>query len=128
MNCLTQLTTNVYLIPERLKEIDPHYFVVRNHQKGVFEIHHNNQPHTTYCLTVPYPELDCRTLELVRKTAIHNLDKLIAQMDEENQKRERETQKLPQEAAEKTKEVLLYLNRHESEEWVDDDAFTARFL
>lgn len=125
---LTELTTNVYCIPERLKEIDPGYFVVRNHEKRTFEIHHRHQPHTTYCLTVPYEELDCRTLELVRKTAVSNLERLLAEMDRHNQKLEREAKKLPEESAQKTKEVLSYLNHHESKEWVDKDAFSTRFF
>lgn len=124
----TEVTTNVYLIPERLREIDPGYFVVRNHRKKSFEIHHRLQPHTTYCLTVPYKELDCRTLRLVRKTAVSNLDKLLAQMDCDNEKLEQKATKLPEESAEKTKEVLAYLNHHESREWVDEKAFSTRFL
>ena len=124
----TELTTNVYFIPERLREIDPDYFVVRNHEKKTFEIHHRLQPHTTYCLTVPYEELDQRTLNLVRKTAVSNLDKLLAQMDCHNQKLEQEVTKLPDESAEKTKEVINYLKHHESREWVDENAFSTRFL
>lgn len=125
---LTELTTNVYFIPERLREIDPDYFVVRNHRKKCFEIHHRSQPHTTYCLTVPYEELDQRALALVRKTAVSNLDKLLTEMDKHNQKLEDKTVELPEESAEKTKEVLSYLNHHESREWVEKDAFSTRFL
>ncbi len=125
---LTELTTNVYFIPERLKEIDSGYFVVRNHEKKTFEIHHRDQPHTTYCLTVPYEELDCRALELVRKTSVSNLDRLLSEMDSHNQQLEQEATKVSEESTQKTKEVLSYLNHHESKEWVDKDAFSARFF
>ena len=125
---MTELTTNVYHIPERLREIDSGYFVVRNHKKHTFEVHHREQPHTTYCLTVPYEELDVRTVELVRKTARHNLQKLILEMDEHNRRLEEKKSNLGEESAQKTKEVLSYLSRHECKEWVDEDAFSTRFI
>ncbi len=125
---LTKLNTNVYQIPERLLEIDAGYFVVRNHHKKTFEVHHKDQPHTTFCLTVPYAELDARTVELVRKTAVSNINKLILEMDEHNQKIEKMKDNSAEESAEKTKEVFSYLNTHESREWVDDKAFSTRFL
>ena len=123
---LTPVTTNVYLIPERLREIDPEYFVVRNHEKQTFEIHHRGQPHTTYCLTVPYDELDARTLTLVQKTSVSHLDTLVAEIDRHNQKLE--ATEISEESIEKTKEVVSYLNHHESREWVGEDAFSTRFL
>lgn len=125
---LTKMTTNVYRIPERLSEIDPGYFVVRNHRKKTFEIHHSDQVDNTYCLTVPYEELDARTLELVRKTRISNLEKLIAEMDQANQKLSEKNTTVSEEAQIKTKEVLSYLNGHESKETVDEKAFTTRFI
>ena len=125
---ITELKTNVYYIPERLREIDSGYFVVRNHPKHTFEVHHKEQPHTTYCLTVPYEELDVRTVELVRKTARNNLDKLISEMDEHNRRLAESNSNLSEESAQKTKEVLSYLSNHESREWVDEDAFSTRFI
>lgn len=125
---LTPVTTNVYLIPERLREIDPEYFVVRNHEKQTFEIHHRGQAHTTYCLTVPYDELDARTLTLVQKTSVSHLDTLVAEIDRHNQKLEGEANRIPDESIQKTKEVVSYLNHHESREWVGEDAFSTRFL
>lgn len=125
---LTKLNTNVYQIPERLLEIDAGYFVVRNHRKKTFEVHHKDQPHTTFCLTVPYAELDARTVELVRKTSVSNMNRLIREMDEHNQKLEKTMGNFGEESSEKTKEVLSYLNTHESREWVDEKAFSTRFL
>ncbi len=124
----TRLDTNVYFIPERLREMDEGYFVVRNHQTKTFEIHHAKQPHSTYCLTVPYSELDARTLELVKKTSISRMEHLLREMDSANEKLAARKSQLPCEATEKTKEVLNYLNRHESLEWVDDKAFSTRFI
>ena len=124
----TPIATNVFLIPERLRELDAGYFVLRNHETKQFEIHHREQPHNTYCLTVPYDELDERTLVLVRKTRIFNLDKLLSQMDKNNQRIFDEQTVIPDEATEKLRETVTYLSRHSDKEQLDDGAFTTRFL
>ncbi|MES0334796.1 MAG: hypothetical protein SFH39_00340 [Candidatus Magnetobacterium sp. LHC-1] len=80
--------TSVYNIPERLKEIDPSYFVMFNRFTGNYEVHSTaNKGRNTYCLSVPYAELDCRTLDLVNRTRIANMDKLIKEMELANSKR-----------------------------------------
>ena len=122
------MNTNVFFIPERLREIDEGYFVVRNHQTKQFEIHHSGQLHNTYCLTVPFDELDERTIRLVRKTRICNLEKLLDEMEEHNRKLSEKQTKIPEEATEKLKETITYLGRHCDKETVDDGAFTTRFL
>ena len=127
-NYKTPVVTNVFWIPERLREIDDGYFVLRNHQTKKFEIHHRGQPHNTYCLTVPYRELDERTLHLVQKTCICNAEKLFAEMEEQNQRMMREQSKIPDEATEKLKETVTYLGRHSDKENLDVQAFTTRFL
>ncbi len=124
----TPVVTNVFWIPERLREIDDGYFVLRNHQTKKFEIHHRGQPHNTYCLTVPYDELDERTLHLVRKTRICNAEKLLAEMEEQNKKIAEQQTAIPDEATEKLKETVTYLGRHSDKESLDDGAFTTRFL
>ncbi len=124
----TPVVTNVCFIPERLREIDDGYFVLRNHQTKQFEIHHSGQFHDTYCLTVPYDELDERTLHLVQKTRICNAEKLISEMEEHNQKIARAQNAIPDEATEKLKETITYLEQHSQKEMLDDGAFTTRFL
>ena len=124
----TPVVTNVFWIPERLRELDEGYFVLRNHETKQFEIHHAGQPHNTYCLTVPYSELDERTLILVRKTRISNLEKLLFQMEEHNQKLAKEQNRIPDQATEKLKETITDLSRHTDKEKLDDRAFTTRFL
>lgn len=123
-----KVLTNVYFIPERLKEIDPHYFVLRNLEKGVFEIHNSGQRDSTYCLTLPFPELDARALELIRKTQTKNIARLIAEMDLENERLQNEKHKEIADAGYIAKEILEYANHHESKETVDDKAFTTRFI
>lgn len=122
------VVTNVFLIPERLRELDDGYFVLRNHQTKQFEIHHRGQPRNTYCLAVPYDELDERTLHLVQKTRICNAEKLLLEMEEHNQKITKQQNTIPDEATEKLKETVSYLGRHSDKEHLDDGAFTTRFL
>ena len=124
----TPVVTNVFLIPERLREIDNGYFVLRNHQTKQFEIHHSGQPHDTYCLTVPYDELDERTLHLVQKTRICNAEKLLLEMEEHNRKISDTQNAIPEEATVKLKETITYLGRHSDKGTLDDGAFTTRFL
>ena len=124
----TPVVTNVFLIPERLREIDSGYFILRNHQTEQFEIHHSGQFHNTYCLSVPYDELDERTLHLVQKTRICNVEKLISEMEEHNQKIANEQNKISDEATEKLRETVSYLGRHSDKETLDGGAFTTRFL
>ena len=124
----TPVVTNVFWIPERLREIDDGYFVLRNHETKRFEIHHRGQPHNTYCLTVPYDELDERTLDLVQKTRICNAEKLLSAMEEHNQKIAKQQNDIPEEATQKLKETITYLGRHSDKEDLDDGAFTTRFL
>lgn len=123
-----KILTNVYFIPERLREIDPNYFVLRDLERGIFEIHNSGQKDNTYCLSIPYSELDARALELVRKTRIENISKLIKEMDLENERLQKEKNKELYEAGYIVKEILDYANHHESKETVDDKAFTTRFI
>lgn len=124
----TPVVTNVFLIPERLRELDEGYFVLRNHETKQFEIHHSGQPYNTYCLSVPYEELDERTLNFVRKTMICHAEKLLAEMEEHNQKIREQQNAIPEEATQKLKETVSYLGRHSDKEHLDDKAFTTRFL
>ena len=95
--------SDTYYIGERLKEIDESYFIVYNFEKEKFEIHSSTQSGSTYCLTVPYSVLDERTLTLVRKTQSANLDRLIDEMEKENDENKKRREK---EAVNCLKEVL----------------------
>ena len=122
------IDTNVFFIPERLREIDRDYYVVRDLNRKVFEIHNSAQPHNSYCLTVPYNELDCRALELVLKTRVQNVEKIIAEMDADNAKLVKNSEKVFEEAGSMAKDILNYANRHTLVETVDDGAFSTRFI
>ena len=63
---------NIYDIPQRLKEYDASFFVVFNFMNDKYEVHSKDNLFGTYCLTVPYKELDERTLWLVIKNDTKN--------------------------------------------------------
>lgn len=85
-----KIENDVFDIVKRIKEIDSNYFVVFNKKKLKFELHHSAQPLTTYCLTFPYECLDTRCVDLTYKTRQQNKEKLIKEMEEENEKLEKE--------------------------------------
>lgn len=86
---------NVYDIPQRLREIDPSYFVVYNSTADKFEVHSSENIGSSYCFTVPYDELDYRTIEYARKTSIklHGtelIDKIFDDNEKEEEKKKKE--------------------------------------
>lgn len=81
--------SNVYCIPERLREIDKGYFVLYNSTKEVYEVHNQNNIGSTYCFTVPYSQLDYRTLEYCRQSSIQRADQYKKEIEIENEKREK---------------------------------------
>ena len=83
------ITTDAFFISERVKEIDKGYFLLYNEAKKRFEVHHKDGRPDTFCLALPYDELDARTLDYVHKTRIANIDKLIAEIDKQNENLEK---------------------------------------
>lgn len=83
---LIEIKHDVFYVVERLKEIDFKYFILYNTDNKKYEIHHSGQS-DTYCLTVPYDELDARTVNFVNQTRVENRDRLLKELDEENRKR-----------------------------------------
>ncbi|MBO8161337.1 MAG: hypothetical protein H0Z24_06835 [Thermosipho sp. (in: Bacteria)] len=92
---LILVKTNVYEIPERLKEYDDSFFVVFNTRTKKYEVHSTDNIGNTYCLTVPYNELDCRTLELVKRGDIkaRGMKAIIREIDEHNEKIEKKNKR-----------------------------------
>lgn len=67
------ISDSVYEIPQRLKEYDKSFFVVFNKRNGKFEVHSHDNLWNTYCFTVPFDELDQRTLDIVMKNDTKNI-------------------------------------------------------
>lgn len=86
---------SVYEIPQRLKEYDSSFFVVYNTRSYKYEVHSTDNLFNTYCFTVPYDELDSRTIDLVKKndTKKFGAKELEREIDENNKKIEEQKKK-----------------------------------
>ena len=110
---LIKILQDVHDIVLRLREIDCDYFVVYNSERECFEVHNYGQKNT-YCLTVPYSQLDCRTVILTLKTRREFLEKILAEIDASNEKLEQENTRSVRDMSEwKAREFYDYANKHE---------------
>mgnify|MGYP001269110300 FL=1 len=90
---LIPVFSNVFDIPERLREYGENLFVVFNTKKQYFEIHSLANIGNTFCFTVPLGELDARTLYLVRKNNLKTRGKeIFREIDEYNERLEKANQ------------------------------------
>ena len=83
-----KIESDVYNISKRVKNMDKDYYVVYNTSSSKFEIHNSSQIGGTYCLTLPYKELDERTLDFINQTKSENIEKIISKIEKENKLRE----------------------------------------
>lgn len=67
---LRPVFSHVLNIPERVKEYDPDLFIVFNHNNERFEIHSYEAGETSYNATIPFKDLDARTLRYIRQNDI----------------------------------------------------------
>lgn len=81
---LVVIKHDVYDVAKALKHIDKAYTVCYNTAKCRYEVHNSRQKGNTFCLVVPYEQLDCRTIDYVNKTRIQNISALMEQMDKQN--------------------------------------------
>ena len=107
----TPVTGGVYSIPERLKEIDEHLFVMFNRRTQKYEVHDSQQLGATLACELPYDALDARALSYVRERYGQNIFALMARIDRENDENEqRQYDEVIDRAQYKTKEALRYLD------------------
>lgn len=79
-----EITHDVYEISKRIKYIDKDYYVVYNTSSAKFEVHNSSQLDTTFCLTLPYNQLDERTLNYVAKTRSANIENILEEIENNN--------------------------------------------
>jgi len=124
------VNSNVFDIPRRLKEIDEGYFVLFNPDNQKYEIHHSGQKDNTYCFTIPYDELDARTIDLVYKTKIENFRANLEEMKRKNEKLIMDREKSFHDKIEVTaREIHQYARRHEDNDGaIDAGAYKTKFV
>jgi len=91
---LSLVRTSTCEIPERVKEYDSSYFVVWNNLKEQFEIHSTDNIGDTFCMSVPWKELDDRVIKMLRKNDLRNRgQKIFDEIDRHNEKLEKANKK-----------------------------------
>ena len=78
-----KIENDVFEITKRIKEIDDGYYIVFDTKKQVYELH-NSEQDNSYCLTVPYANLDVRLIDLLLYTNIKNIDNILNDIDNNN--------------------------------------------
>lgn len=97
-------------IPERVKELDPHYFIVLNTRRQRYEIHYGDGDRDTLECVLPYDQLDERTIRHLREHRMERLEALRAEVEAHNRRLEEEARKKwLGDAAERTREAVNYL-------------------
>ena len=105
---------DLYSISSRIKEIDDGYFLFYRYSTGKYEVHNSNQRGSTLSLVCPYPVLDERLLRLVRQTRSERAEKLMAEIDEQNAKAEKEyLEKLVKRKEIETEELMSEMAKEE---------------
>lgn len=103
---LIKIENDIFFLAERLREIDPDYFIALNTKSKNFEVHNSSQPINSFCLLVPKNKLDPSLVEYVRKTRANRQKKLLAEIEAANQKMQKQNeQKIICEATEKFEEL-----------------------
>ena len=77
---LQRIRHDLFGIAKRLKSIDRRYDLFFNRKKNRYEIYANGAMQ----MALPFERLDARTLTYARKTRLENLEKIIAEIEEEN--------------------------------------------
>jgi hypothetical protein len=111
------VTNNAYSIPQRLKEVDDRFFVMYNRDTGKFEVHVRGQQGTTLGCELPFPDLDYRAIEYVRKYKADRTRANQREVEVFNDKLEQTTMRNTfSKANDKMAETIHYLDHHPSQE------------
>lgn len=90
---LIRISTDNLFVTNRLKEIDKNYYVVFNTKKNRYEIHSKRQADNTFCVSLPFLELDERTIDYVYQTRVENIEEIIKKIEKNNKKIESKNKK-----------------------------------
>lgn len=97
-------------IVNRIKQLNKNYYIVYNLQNKKYEIH-NSSFKNSYCITVPFNQLDCRAIKILRDS--ENPEKIFAEIEKHNKNLEIKTQNARLDKSEyQLKEIYNYSNAH----------------
>lgn len=105
-----KIEDDVFDITKRIKEIDDGYYIEYNCKRKLYELHNFNQLNS-YCLTIPFDNLDDRVLDLILYTNISNIDNIMIDINNCNTLNEINSQKIRKERSEFiVKEIYDFCN------------------
>ena len=74
---------DVFYIADRIKQIDPEYYILFNKRNRRYQVHAGTGPDTLQ-LELPFDVLDCRALDYVRQTSVKRLRDYMDELDKYN--------------------------------------------
>lgn len=105
--CFIEIKQDLFHISNRIKNIDPDYYILYNIPKNRYEVHHKSQIFGTLAVVVPFKNLDVRTLEYVMKT--RNKSDVLQEIEKSNTKLEKyQKDEQQNEIQYKLKEIYSY--------------------
>ena len=85
------VSSDLYSISARIKEIDSGYFIFYNYKNKRYEVHNAYQRGSTLSLVLPYSTLDERTLKLVLRSKSERAKEYLQEMEKENETKLKQT-------------------------------------
>ncbi len=82
------INDDLYSISRRLKSLDSDYFVLYSYRDHRYEIHNKGNKGNTYCFCAQ--KLDCRVLDKAQRSRRERIEKLLAEVDEHNERLQKE--------------------------------------
>lgn len=121
--------TDVFNVSGRLRELNKNYYLMYDVVTNRYEVHNDEYKPATLAFSIPYDRLDARTVEYVAVQMGKRPYEVLEEIERNNERIEREYKERQLDVAQqKTKEVMDYVNRHESEEHIPQDAFTTKWV
>lgn len=112
---LIKILGDVFDIVDRIREIDDGYFVVYNTRSHRYEVHNQKQFSSTFCITCD-SGLNSTVIDKLRKSRIENIDRIMREIEENNQKIEEiSTKRARDESSFKLKEMYDYAKQREDD-------------
>lgn len=78
-------------IAQRIRALDPDYFVFYSYEKKRYEVHCRGQKGSTLAVSLPFDRLDERSFRRVVETRRENSRKLLEKLERDNMLAERES-------------------------------------
>lgn len=124
-----EIKSDLYGIVKQVKQLDLNYFFLRRRRDGKIELHHRGQPDFTFCLMIPFNELDDRTLLHIWETRAEKTKEIMAAIEAHNEKIDRDADTYMRDYVKWVSgDTYSYLNKHYSKETLDPGAFRTRFV